>query len=75
VSDERRNLPAAIDAPAPVTTPKLQSSVSVPMMIASAGDHAARRFLEFFAAQIRNKNTRMAYHRATCHFFAWVEQH
>src|SRR5437879_13564828 len=45
------------------------------MMIANAGDHAARRFLEFFAAQIRNKNTRMAYHRATCHFFAWVEQH
>src|SRR5438105_5553902 len=34
-----------------------------------------RRFLEFFAAQIRNRNTRMAYHRAACHFFAWVEQH
>jgi hypothetical protein len=28
-----------------------------------------------FAAKIRYKNTRMAYHRATCHFFAWVEQH
>jgi len=25
-------------------------------MIADACDHAARRFLEFFAAQIRNKN-------------------
>ena len=24
---------------------------------------------------IRNKNTRMAYYRAVCHFFAWVEQH
>ena len=47
----------------------------MPVMIASAGDHAARRFLEFFAGQIRNKNTRMAYHRATCHLFAWVEQH
>jgi len=34
-----------------------------------------RRFLEFFAATIRNKNTRMAYYRAACHFFAWVEQH
>jgi site-specific recombinase XerD len=45
------------------------------MMIANAGDHAARRFLEFFAAQIRNRNTRTAYHRAACHFFAWVEQH
>jgi site-specific recombinase XerD len=76
VSDEPGNLPAVVDAAPPVTTPKLQSSVvAVPMMIASAGDHAARRFLEFFAAQIRNKNTRMAYHRAACHFFAWVEQH
>ena len=44
-------------------------------MIADAGDHAARRFLEFFAATIRNKNTRLAYYRAVCHFFAWVEQH
>jgi benzoyl-CoA 2,3-dioxygenase component B len=24
---------------------------------------------------IRNKNTRMAYYRATCHFFAGVERH
>jgi integrase/recombinase XerD len=44
-------------------------------MIVDAGDHAARRFLEYFAATIRNKNTRMAYYRAACHFFAWVEQH
>jgi site-specific recombinase XerD len=49
--------------------------VAVPAVIADAGDHAARRFLEFFAATIRNKNTRMAYYRAACHFFAWVEQH
>jgi site-specific recombinase XerD len=48
---------------------------AVPAVIAGAGDHAARRFLEFFAATIRNKNTRMAYYRAVCHFFAWVEQH
>jgi site-specific recombinase XerD len=47
----------------------------VPAVIADAGDHAARRFLEFFAATIRNKNTRLAYYRAACHFFAWVEQH
>ena len=35
----------------------------------------SRRFLEFFAATIRNKNTRMAYYRAACSFFAWLEQH
>jgi site-specific recombinase XerD len=46
-----------------------------PSIYRGAGDHAARRFLEFFAATIRNKNTRMAYYRAACHFFAWVEQH
>jgi integrase/recombinase XerC len=31
--------------------------------------------LEFFAATIRNKNTRMAYYRAVTDFFAWVECH
>ena len=36
----------------------------VPAIIAAAGEHAARRFLEFFAATIRNKNTRMAYYHA-----------
>jgi site-specific recombinase XerC len=46
----------------------------VPAAIAAAGEHAARRFLEFFAVTIRNKNTRMAYHRAACAFFAWLEQ-
>jgi hypothetical protein len=33
----------------------------MPRVIAEAGDKAARRFLEFFVATIRNKNTRMAY--------------
>jgi site-specific recombinase XerD len=53
----------------------LRSKLAVPAAIANAGDHAAHRFLEFFAATIRNKNTRMAYYRAACHFFAWLEQH
>jgi site-specific recombinase XerD len=44
-------------------------------MIADAGDRAARRFLDFFAASIENDNTRMAYYRAACSFFAWLEQH
>jgi hypothetical protein len=51
------------------------STIAVPAVIAGAGDHAARRFLEFFAATIRNKNTRMAYYRAACSFFTWVERH
>jgi integrase/recombinase XerD len=49
--------------------------IAVPAAIADAGERAARRFLEFFAATIRNKNTRMAYYRACCSFFAWLERH
>src|SRR5262245_28620316 len=50
-------------------------SILVPTIIADAGEHAARRFLEFFAATIRNKNTRMAYYRAVLQFFAWCDRH
>jgi site-specific recombinase XerD len=75
VSADRHNLPAVVEAAAPIKAARLRSALAVPAVIAGAGDHAARRFLEFFAATIRNKNTRMAYYRAACHFFAWVEQH
>ena len=47
----------------------------VPRLIADAGDQAARRFLEFFAATIRNKNTRTAYYHAAMRFFAWCDHH
>jgi site-specific recombinase XerD len=47
--------------------------LTVPAAVAGAGDPAARRFLEFFAATIRNKNTRMAYYRAVTDFFAWLD--
>ena len=51
------------------------SGIAVPKIIADAGDQAARRFLEFFAATIRNKNTRMAYYHAVLQFFAWSDGH
>jgi hypothetical protein len=60
-----------------ITRPQSVGSVSgnvvVPAAIAGAGEHATRRFLEFFAATIRNRNTRMAYYRACCSFFAWLD--
>ena len=71
MSGDRRDLPAVIETPASM----LCSSLVVPAIIANAGDRAARRFLGFFAASIENDNTRMAYHRAVCSFFAWLEQH
>jgi hypothetical protein len=43
----------------------------VPALVASAGDRAGVRFLEFFAANIRNPHTRRAYARALDEFLAW----
>ena len=74
MSTEGSNLPAVVEIAAPVVA-TLHNAVPVPVMIANAGDHAARRFLEFFAASIGNDNTRMAYYRAVCSFFAWLDQY
>jgi site-specific recombinase XerC len=45
-------------------------SLPVPALIAAAGAHARIRFLEFFAANIRNPHTRRAYSRAVAEFLA-----
>ena len=37
--------------------------------------HAAKRFIEFFTANIRNPNTRKAYTWAISEFAAWCERH
>jgi site-specific recombinase XerD len=47
------------------------SSSPVPALIAAAGDRASMRFLEFFAANIRNPHTRRAYARAAEEFLSW----
>jgi site-specific recombinase XerD len=46
----------------------------VPALVASLGDTASWRYVEFFSANIRNPNTRRAYARACSRFFAWCEQ-
>jgi site-specific recombinase XerD len=75
VSGERSDLPVVVHDGAPVPPATLRSSLIVPAMIAEAGDRAAKRFLAFFAASIENDNTRLAYYRAVCSFFGWLEQH
>lgn len=45
---------------------------ALPRLFAPDED-AARRFLEFFTANIRNPNTRRAYARAAAEFAAWCE--
>ena len=47
----------------------------LPRAIAAEGERAGRRFIEFFTATIRNRNTRMAYARAVKQFFDWCEDH
>ena len=37
------------------------SSTTLPALVAAAGERASMRFLEFFAANIRNSHTRRAY--------------
>ena len=48
-------------------------SAQLPNLILRAGDDAVRRFVEFFAATIRNRNTRVAYVQAVGQFFHWCE--
>ena len=51
------------------------ADIVLPTLIGDAGDQAARRFIEFFTANIRNPNTRAAYARAVMDFFGWCERH
>ena len=44
---------------------------TLPALVASADASAQLRFLEFFAANIRNPHTRRAYARATGEFLGW----
>ena len=56
---------------APLPSPAL----ALPALIASADDRAQLRFLEFFAANIRNANTRRAYARGISEFLGWCSLH
>jgi hypothetical protein len=47
------------------------NSSTLPALVAAAGERAGMRFLEFFAANIRNPHTRRAYARAADEFLAW----
>ena len=61
------NLPAPFAATATVAW----NGAAVPALIAAAGERAGMRFLEFFAANIRNPHTRRAYARAADEFLGW----
>jgi len=50
---------------------RLSSGLTLPALVVAADDRAQLRFLEFFAAQIRNPNTRRAYARSVSGFLSW----
>jgi site-specific recombinase XerD len=52
---------------------KISPSFVVPQQISNLGYHATLRFLDFFTANIRNKNTRAAYAVAVRSFFMWLD--
>jgi site-specific recombinase XerC len=47
---------------------------ALPAVIRARGERASRRFIEFFTANIRNRNTRAAYARAVKQFFDWTDK-
>jgi hypothetical protein len=51
----------------------LVHSSTFPALNAASGESASRRFLEFFATNIRNPHTRRAYGRAVRQFLAWCD--
>ncbi len=46
---------------------------AIPAIIATAGEDAVTRFVEYFTANIRNANTRRAYVRNAASFLRWCE--
>lgn len=50
-----------------------QQGLALPTLISQGGEQTTRRFLEFFTATIRNKNTRAAYFQAVNQFFSWCD--
>lgn len=73
MSKRKTDLPAIRKVPAASGELTLRDG-KWPALIARAGAAAQERFLEFFAATIRNKNTRMAYFRAISRFLAWADE-
>jgi len=58
----------------PILIPDAIASLAgVPVLVATAGEKTAWRFVDFFTATLRNPNTREAYLRAVSRFLAWCE--
>ncbi len=65
------NLPSVPDQSGQV---QVAPSLLLPPAVVELGDDGQAAFIEFFTAQIRNKNTRAAYMRGVLRFCAWIEE-
>lgn len=66
-----QQLHASIADQLPAIIETRSMSMSVPALIADAGDMASKRYIEFFTASIRNRNTRSAYWHACSRFLTF----
>jgi integrase/recombinase XerC len=48
---------------------------AVPSIVGHTSSDSSKRFIEFFAATLRNQSTRDAYFRACCRFLTWCEHY
>src|SRR5512135_1822934 len=75
--DPTMNFPISPPSNATPSTPpaiiERTATPAVPAVIAAEGPQTAERFFTFFTDNIRNRNTRAAYYRNACRFFAWCE--
>jgi integrase/recombinase XerD len=56
-----------------ITRKNTSGALTLPDIITREGERTTKRFLEFFTANIRNKNTRLSYARAVGQFLDWCE--
>ena len=67
-------MPLVLRGPSPSRSQLTRAGFqTLPSLIARAGERASWRFVEFFTATIRNRNTRAAYAQALGQFFAWCD--
>jgi integrase len=67
-------LPAVLPSGAIAPAASVDTYIVVPALVAASGHDAIDRFLNFFATQIENDNTREAYLRAAREFLGWCER-
>jgi integrase/recombinase XerD len=71
--DRLQGMQSAELVPARTARAGLFEAAHLPALVARASDATRTAFVEFFAARIRNRNTRAAYARAVGDFLAWCD--